>query len=214
MIKLYIYIYIYIYGREVLRTFFTPFSISIYTLYIYTLTSWLFQDESFGSFKIRVALISPPLLSTCQWHLMIGVLVISRLDHVADKFRGYIHTYVSFNLTDRISKAPFDLTIWQFLLCYEDSMRFPSLITISKFRARIFCSRDHPRWLLQKTLSVKQKMLKSHCHRISMHVIPKKHKISISSVYAEDIPIIIVNFSKCRVFFVIFICSGAWNKNP
>ena len=44
---------------------------------------------------------------------MIGVLVVSRLDRVVEKFRGYIHTYVSFNLTVRIAKALFDLAIRQ-----------------------------------------------------------------------------------------------------
>ena len=52
---------------------------------------------------------------------MIGVLVVSRLhrpydrlDRVVKKFRGYIHTYVSINLTVRTAKALFDLAIWQF----------------------------------------------------------------------------------------------------
>ena len=45
---------------------------------------------------------------------MLGVLVVSRLDRVVEKFRGYIHTYVSINLTVRIAKALFDLAIWQF----------------------------------------------------------------------------------------------------
>ena len=44
---------------------------------------------------------------------MIEVLVVSRLDRVVEKFRGYIHTYVSFNSTVRIAKALFDLAIWQ-----------------------------------------------------------------------------------------------------
>ena len=44
---------------------------------------------------------------------MIGVLVVSHLDRVVEKFRGYIHTYVSFNLTVRIAEALFDLAIWQ-----------------------------------------------------------------------------------------------------
>ena len=49
---------------------------------------------------------------------MIGVLVVSRLhrphgrlDRVVEKFRGYIHTYVSIILTVRIAKALFDLAI-------------------------------------------------------------------------------------------------------
>ena len=36
------------------------------------------------------------------------------LDRVVEKFRGYIHTYVSINLTVRIAEALFDLAIWQF----------------------------------------------------------------------------------------------------
>ena len=76
---------------------------------------------------------------------MIGVLVVSRLDRVVEKFRGYIHTYVSINLTVRIAKALFDLAIWQFFLCYEENMKFSSLITISTFQARNFCSSFHRR---------------------------------------------------------------------
>ena len=76
---------------------------------------------------------------------MIGVLVVSRLDRVVEKFRGYIHTYVSFNLTVRIVKAFFELAIWHFFLCYEENMKFSSLITISTFQARNFFSSLHCR---------------------------------------------------------------------
>ena len=55
------------------------------------------------------------------------------------------YTYVSFNLTVRIAKALFDLVIWQFFLCYEENMRFSSLIAISTFEARNFCSSLHRR---------------------------------------------------------------------
>ena len=45
---------------------------------------------------------------------MIVVVVVSRLDRVVEKFRGYIHTYVSFNLTVQIAEALFgNLAIWQ-----------------------------------------------------------------------------------------------------
>ena len=123
------------------------------------LNAWLFENVTLGYFKLKVGLTSPPLLSRWQWHPIIGVFVVSRLDRVVEKFRGYIHTYVSFNLTVQIAKALFDLAIWQFFLCYEENMRFSYLMTISTFQARHFCSSLHRRWELQKTLSVEQKML-------------------------------------------------------
>ena len=67
---------------------------------------------------------------------------ISGLDSIAEKFRGYIHTYVSFNLTVRIAKG---LAIWHFFLYYEENMRFPSLITMSNLQARNFRSTLHRR---------------------------------------------------------------------
>ena len=64
--------------------------------------AWLFEDETLGYFKITVGLTPPPLLSTWQWHPMIGVLVVSRLDH-----RPYIYywtAHVVAELRDKDSK--------------------------------------------------------------------------------------------------------------